>query len=566
MTAQRQDAAIAALPVSGIGAVPGRIESSAFRAEKSGRLHLIVAASAIGTAFEWYDFFVYGALASIIGRNFFPSGNPTLQVLLVWAGFSIGFCFRPVGAILFGYLGDRFGRKYTFLATVSIMGLSTVGIGLLPPASSIGLAAPLLLIAIRVLQGLAVGGELGGAVTYVFEHAPPHRKGFLTSFIFTGGSWGIILSFSVVLALKNTMSMQAWQAWGWRLPFLFSFVLLSISLWMRMKLSESPVFKAMRAQGKISRNPFVECFTCPGNLRRLFVATIGIAAGMNVLLYTLGFRTFDLLQSSFRLEETSAEFIVMFALAAHIVAALFFGRLSDRIDAKRLLVWSYGLSLVLIFPVFWAVGNQANPNLARASAAAPVVVIGPDCAYNPFASEQRTRCGKLLGDLADTGVAFTHKRGSQLAATVGGRPLPLSDYRWLDKTARHKQLHQWLSTDGYDLAKVRPPLASAVLIGAGLATLFIVTGACVGPAPALMAALFPPHIRYSSLSLPYHIGAGYFGGFVPLISAYIVARVGNPYAGLWYSWTIVALALLVTLWGLSGTKKSAGRALHFERG
>lgn len=515
-------------------------------------IRLVIAASSMGTVFEWYDFFIYGTLAAVIGKTFFPSGNVTLETLLVWAGFAVGFGFRPLGAILFGFLGDRLGRKYTFLVTVTVMGIATAGVGLTPSAASIGMAAPAIVLLLRVLQGLALGGEYGGAAIYVSEHSPPHRRGFHTGFIQASVVGGFVLSLVVVLGCKAAMSAPVWEAWGWRVPFVLSIALLAVSLWMRLKLSESPVFRAMREEGEISGNPFKESFTYPGNPRRILIALFGIAAGLTVIWYTAMFSALTFLKGAMRMEDTTAEIIVGISAALGMVFFVLFGSLSDRIGRKKPIVWGYALTLVMLFPAFWLIGAHANPDLTRAAEQAPVVVAGPDCRYNPFQSEQATPCGKLLADLAGAGVSYRLSAAPTLALQVGGRALPLDAYPWEDKAARGKMLQQWLGASGYDFVKVRPVISDALVIGGVLLVLMALSGATYGPVAALLSEMFPPRIRYSSMSIPYHIGTGYFGGFLPLISSYMVASSGNPYQGLWYTWGVVALALVVSLWGLRG--------------
>lgn len=523
-----------------------------FGAEPSASdIRLVIAASSAGTVFEWYDFFIYGTLASIIGKTFFPSDNATLQVLLVWAGFAVGFGFRPLGAILFGYLGDKLGRKYTFLVTVTLMGVATAGVGMIPSADLIGLFAPAIVIFLRVLQGLALGGEYGGAAIYVAEHAPGGRRGYYTSYIQASVVGGFVLSLIVVLSSKALMTEEFWLAWGWRIPFLLSIALLAVSLWMRLKLSESPVFQAMKEQGELAGNPFVESFTYPGNKRRIFVALFGVAAGLTVIWYTAMFTGLSFLKSAMRVDDTYAEIVVGLGAAVGMGFFILFGALSDWIGRKKPIVFGYAATLLLMFPAFWLMGAAANPELAAAAARNPVVVSGADCNYSPFASEQDSNCGKLLGDMAASGVTYTLEEAPTFAVTVGGAALDVSAFPWDGKAAvRTKALQTELTKYGYDFAKVKPSLGRTMAVLAALLGLMALSGATYGPVAALLSEMFPPRIRYSSMSIPYHLGTGYFGGFLPLISSYIVARTGDPYAGLWYTWVIVLIGLIVALWGL----------------
>jgi len=439
------------------------------------RTRLVIAASSVGTVFEWYDFFIWGTLTTsgILQRSFFPPGDELLATLLAWATFAIGFAFRPLGAILFGYLGDRLGRKYTFLVTITLMGLATAGIGLIPTYAAVGVAAPLLIILLRIGQGLALGGEYGGAAIYVAEHAPPGKAGYYTSFIQASVVGGFILSLAVVLGFKAMVSEAAWPAWGWRLPFLFSILLLAVSLWMRLKLSESPVFRALKEAGEINANPFKASFTYPGNLKRLFVALFGIAAGLTVIWYTAMFSVLAFLQNPLRVDQTVAQLIAAAGALIGLVFYVLTGAISDRIGRKKPIVIGYALTLVLLFPLFWAIGYAAGN-----------------------------------GAGAPPGESFV------------------------------------------------PDAGSIALILAPIIGLMALSGLTYGSVAALLAEMFPPNIRYSSMSIPYHFGTGYFGGFLPLISAYVVARSGDPYAGLWYTWGVVAMALVVTLFWLPET---AGR-------
>lgn len=523
----------------------GKLEPSA------SDIRLVIAASSAGTVFEWYDFFIYGTLAAIIGKTFFPSDNATLQLLLVWAGFAVGFGFRPLGAILFGYLGDKLGRKYTFLVTVTLMGIATAGVGLIPSADSIGLFAPAIVLLLRVLQGLALGGEYGGAAIYVAEHAPGGRRGYYTSYIQASVVGGFVLSLVVVLSSKALMSEAVWQSWGWRVPFLLSLALLAISLWMRLKLSESPVFQAMKEQGELAGNPFVESFTYPGNKRRIFIALFGIAAGLTVIWYTAMFSSLGFLKSAARMDDTLAEIVVGIGGAIGMVFYLIAGAWSDRVGRKKPIVIGYALTLLLMFPAFWLLGASANPELAAAAKRNPVVIAGPDCNYSPFAAEQSSQCAKLLSDLASSGISYQLEQGPLFTATVGSASMAIDSYPWTDKAAtRIKALQADLSQHGYDFAKVKPTTGRLVMVIAALVLLMALSGATYGPVAALLSEMFPPRIRYSSMSIPYHLGTGYFGGFLPLISSYIVARTGDPYAGLWYTWVVVLVAFLVALWGL----------------
>ncbi|MGN6269136.1 MAG: MFS transporter [Sphingomonas sp.] len=509
-------------------------------------MRLVVSASVVGTIFEWYDFFIYGTLAAsgIIGRTFFPADNETVQTLLAWAGFAVGFGFRPLGAVLFGYLGDKLGRKYTFLVTITVMGVATAGVGFVPAESAIGFAAPAIILLLRIAQGLALGGEYGGAAVYVAEHSPPGRAGYYTGFIQAGVAGGFILSLAIVLAIKAGCSDAVWQAWAWRLPFVLSLALLAVSLWMRLKLSESPVFEAIRAAGETARNPFVESFRYPGNWKRLFVAMVGIAAGLTVIWYTATFSVLAFTQQAMRLDPTVAQLVTGAGGLVSLFWFVFFGRLSDRVGRKKPIVIGYVATLLLLFPLFWVIGDAANPSLAAAARRAPVVVSGPACHYSPFAREQADACGRMLDYFSKKGIAYTTVRAPVTVVTVGGVTVD-------EPTPAH--LDAVLAANGYKLDNVVPSTAGIVEMLLAIVALGALSGATYGPVAALLAEMFPPRIRYSSMSIPYHIGCGYFGGFLPFISQYVVARTGNPYAGLWYTWVVVAIALVVTALGLKET-------------
>ncbi|MET0137254.1 MAG: MFS transporter [Sphingobium sp.] len=541
----------------------GSVAVSTDRGEvRSSDMRLVIAASSAGTIFEWYDFFIYGTLATVIGKTFFPADNPALQILLVWAGFAVGFGFRPLGAVRFGYLGDRMGRKYTIFATVILMGIATAGVGLIPSAESIGIAAPILVILLRICQGLALGGEYGGAAVYVVEHAPARRAGYFSSYIQASVVGGFVLSLIVVLSCKAGFSADAWGAWAWRVPFLLSLLLLAASLWMRLKLNESPVFKAMKEAGEISNNPIRDSFTYPGNRKRILVALFGVSAGLTVIWYTAMFTGLSFLKGPMRVDDTWAEIIVGVAALLGMGFFIAAGHLSDKVGRKKPMVVGYALTLLLLFPIFWAMGAAANPGQADAARRAPVVIHAHSCDFDAFADKQKTACGRTLGELSKLGVRYTLAPAKPTTGfgdrmpeiTVAGRPLVADQV---------SDIRPALEAAGYDFGKHIPSPGNIAIIIACLLALSALSGATYGPAAALLAEMFPPAIRYSSLSIPYHIGTGYFGGFLPLISSYIVARSGDPYAGLWYTMAVVAIALIVAMWGLRETPQPAiAPAIH----
>jgi MFS family permease len=524
---------------------------------KSSDMRLVIGASSAGTIFEWYDFFIYGTLAAFIGKSFFPADNAVLQTLLVWAGFAVGFGFRPLGAVLFGYLGDRLGRKYTFLVTVTLMGIATAGVGFIPPAASIGIAAPILVILLRILQGLALGGEYGGAAIYVVEHAPGNRSGYFSGYIQASVVGGFVFSLIVVLTCKAVFSDETWAAWAWRLPFILSLGLLAISLWMRFKLSESPVFREMKEAGELSRNPIKESFTYPGNKKRIFVALFGIAAGLTVIWYTAMFTGLSFLKGPMRMDETWAEIIVGLSAGMGMIFFVLFGHISDKIGRKKPVVIGYVLTLLLLFPIFWMMGHAANPGQAETARSAPITVVADQCDFDVLAEKQASACGQILSQLSKLGVHYdisTSAGGSESGPVlrIGANTVAITDAR--------TQIQPALEAAGYDFSKQKPSAGSIAIIMFGLLVLSALSGMTYGPVAALLAEMFPPAIRYSSMSIPYHIGTGYFGGFLPLISSYIVARTGDPYSGLWYTMAVVGMSLLVTMWGLRDTREFAAKS------
>ena len=530
-------------------------EALAAREPSEQEIRLVIGASSAGTIFEWYDFFIYGTLAYILKDAFYATDNETLGLLLVWSTFAVGFAFRPLGAVLFGFLGDKLGRKYTFLVTVTLMGIATAGVGLIPTVESIGMAAPIIVILLRVMQGLALGGEYGGAAIYVAEHAPPEKRGFYTSFIQASVAGGFVLSIIVVLACRALIPADAFASWGWRVPFLLSLILLGISLWMRLKLSESPVFQAMKEAGETAGNPFIESLTYPGNPKRLFVALFGITGILTTIWYTAFFSGMSFLRGPMHVDDLTVELVL---LVSGLIAMSFYvvvGKWSDRVGRKKPIIIGAALSLALLFPLFWAMGNLANPALAEAAERTPIVVSGPACVTDPFAElfkREQTDCGKILETLTASGVPYTLEMSSVLTLTAGEQDLPIDPAWFASGAARSQGIRDALSAYGFDFAKQRPSTINVIGIVGVLLTLGLLSALTYGSVAALLSEMFPPRIRYSSMSIPYHIGAGYLGGFLPLIAGVIVASTGDIYSGLWYTWGVVAFGLVVAWWGIPG--------------
>jgi MFS family permease len=429
-----------------------------------------------------------------------------------------------------------------------VMGIATAAVGFLPTYATIGLAAPVLLVSLRVFQGLALGGEYGGAAIYVAEHAPRRKRGFYTGFIQSGVIGGFLLSVLVVLISTWFVEKAAWESWGWRVPFIFSLLLLVVSLWVRLMLKESPVFQAMKEAGATARNPITESFASGGNIKMLFVALFGIAAGLTVIWYTAQFQGLYFLQNSLRIDDTLARLMIGIAACISLFWFLLFGWLSDRIGRKPPIVFGYILTIVLLFPLFHWMANAANPELATAMSRNPVVVVGSDCSYDPFATKgQATPCGRVLDTLSKKGIAYSVTETATAATpsvTVGGAQVDPSNAPALDAA---------LDRAGYKIAKAEPTFWQAAQVVLAITLIGLFSGMTYGPAAALLVEMFPAKVRYTSLSVPYHIGTGYFGGFLPLISQFIVAKTGNPFAGLWYTIGVVAMALVVTLFWLPET-------------
>jgi MFS family permease len=522
---------------------------------------LVILASSLGTVFEWYDFYLYGLLATIISAQFFSGVNETTGFIFALAAFAAGFAVRPFGAILFGRIGDLVGRKNTFLVTMGLMGVSTFAVGLLPSYATAGVAAPVILVLLRLVQGLALGGEYGGAATYVAEHAPDGKRGLYTSFIQTTATLGLFLALLVVIGIRSAMGEEAFAAWGWRLPFLVSLLLLAVSLWIRLKLEESPVFRRMKAEGKGSKAPLTEAFGRWGNLRFVLIALFGAVAGQAVVWYTGQFYALFFLERTLRVEGATANILIAIALAIATPAFILFGWLSDRIGRKKIILAGCLLAALTYFPLFQALSRAANPALYAAQQSAPVTVVAdPDeCSvqFDPIGRKRfdQRSCDIAKSFLARSGVSYQNEAAPPAPARVriGSAEIVAPDPRELRPDARaaaisafQEQTRAALGAAGYperaDPAAVNKPLV--VLI---LTILVLYVTMVYGPIAALLVELFPTRIRYTSMSLPYHIGNGWFGGFLPTTAFAMVAATGDIYYGLWYP---IAVALLTVAIGL----------------
>jgi MFS family permease len=519
----------------------------------------VIFASSLGTVFEWYDFYLYGSLAAIISRQFFTALNETSAFIFALLAFAAGFAVRPFGAIVFGRLGDLIGRKYTFLVTILIMGLATTVVGLLPGYATIGIAAPIILIVLRMLQGLALGGEYGGAATYVAEHAPQGKRGLFTSYIQTTATLGLFLSLLVVLGTRVAVGNDAFERWGWRIPFLISILLLAISVYIRLQLQESPVFKRMKAEGKASKAPLTESFLRWGNLRVVLLVLFGGVAGQAVVWYTGMFYELFFLTQTLKVDGQAANLMVAASLALATPFFIVFGKLSDRIGRKRIIIFGCLIAAATYFPLFKALTKAANPDIAAAQARAPVTVVADedDCSFqfDPVGKAKfNTSCDIVKGFLAKKAIPYRNEAapaGTTASVRIGdlatvasfdGRQLAPAEFK-AQQAAFAAAMEGPIKTAGYpakaDMSKVNVPLVIAILFVLGLYVTMV-----YAPMAAWLVELFPARIRYTSMSLPYHIGNGWFGGFLPTIAFAMVAATGDIYYGLWYP-IIVALMTVV---------------------
>ena len=528
----------------------------------------VIFASSLGTVFEWYDFYLYGSLAAIIAKHFFAGVNETTSFIFALLAFAAGFAVRPFGAIVFGRLGDMIGRKHTFLITIVIMGISTAIVGFLPGYATIGVAAPIILITLRLLQGLALGGEYGGAATYVAEHAPKGKRGYFTSWIQTTATLGLFMSLLVILACRTILGTEAFEAWGWRIPFLLSILLLIVSVYIRLQLSESPVFLKMKAEGKSSKAPLTESFARWDNLKIVIMALLGGTAGQAVVWYTGQFYALFFLLQTLKIDPQTANLLIAGSLLIGTPFFVIFGSLSDRIGRKGIIMAGCILAALTYFPIFHALTQYGNPDVFAAQAKNPVTVIAdPDqCSFqfDPVGKAKFTSSCDLAKTVlakraipyenvkAEPGTVAQVRIGDKVIQSFEGTGMPAADFK-ARNDAFVATLGSSLKEAGYpekaDPAKTNYPMVLLLLT-----ILVIYVTMVYGPIAAWLVELFPARIRYTSMSLPYHIGNGWFGGFLPTVAFAMVAATGDIYYGLWYPIIIAVMTAILGIFFLPETK------------
>ncbi len=540
---------------------------------KVASMRTVVAASSAGTAFEWYDFFIFGSLASLIGKLFFANLNETEGVLFALGVFGAGFLFRPVGALVFGWVGDRLGRKGAFLVTVSLMGLATLAVGLLPTYGQVGITAPILLLVMRLIQGFALGGEYGGAAVYVAEHAPDHRRGEYTGWIQISASFGLIGALAVIYATRALVGPEAFDAWGWRIPFMFSAFLLAISLWMRLKLGESPAFKRMEAEGGRSKAPFGESFGQWRYLKVVIISLLAIMVAQGVVWYTIFFYSQTFMDRILKVDPNTVVLLILVATVISAPLYVFFAWLSDKVGRKPVMLFGMLISIVGLFPGFHLMTQYANPALAEANARTPVVVVADpaDCSFqfDPVGKATfSSSCDVAKTILANAGISYRNqagpagavaevKVGSKVIPSASGKGLSKADFKALQADVGDR-ITTALKAAGYP-DKADPARVDFTMLLLVMAVFVVSATALYGPIAACLVELFPTRIRYTAMSLPYNIGTGWVGGFVPFVSFAMVVANGNAYFGLWYPVLGTVLSFLVALFFLPET---LGRDIH----
>ena len=509
----------------------------------------VIFASSLGTVFEWYDFYLYATLAPFFARLFFPPGNDTAALLASFATYAAGFLVRPFGALVFGRIGDIVGRKYTFLITIVCMGAATFAVGLLPTFDTIGWAAPIILVTLRLVQGLALGGEYGGAATYVAEHAAENRRGYDTSWIQTTATLGFFLSLAVIMICRTTISADQFSDWGWRIPFLLSLILLVFSVYIRLKLEESPVFKKIKSEGTTSKAPLTESFANWSNGKIVLLALLGATAGQGVVWYTGQFYALFFLQITLKLDYQITYILIAISLLIGTPFFIFFGWLSDRIGRKKIIMAGCLLAALTYFPLFQGLTHYVNPALESALARTQVTVAADDCSFHIFVGPwtRFSECDKAKDFLTKQGISF--------------KSVPAADGQTVVTKVGDIELRGWneaeykaaLKTAGFP-AKADPAQVNWVMTEVILVIMVIYVTMVYGPIAAFLVELFPARIRYTSMSLPYHIGNGWFGGMLPLLATAMVAASGNIYYGLWYPVVVAVMTLIVGTLFLRETK------------
>ena len=551
------------------------MKTGASTAAESDDMRLIVAASSAGTAFEWYDFFIFGALAALISRNFFAGVSDAAGFIFALGAFGAGFAFRPLGSLVFGWLGDRMGRKGAFIITISLMGIATIGIGLLPTYKQVGLVAPALLIGLRIVQGFALGGEYGGAAVYVAEHAPVARRGYYTGWIQISASLGLIGALLVILATRTLTGEAAFADWGWRIPFLSSAGLLAVSLYMRARLAESPAFKKMQAEGSHSKAPLTESFLKRRYLKIVLVVLFGVTVAQGAVWYTVFFYGQFFIEKVVKLSPASVNGLMIAVSVASAPLYVLFGWLSDKVGRKPVMLAGMALAAAFYFPGFDLLTQAANPALAAATKATPVMVIADpaDCSvqFDPVGKAAfLSSCDIAKSSLAGAGVSYANQSaapGAMASVRVGtvqvdsrsAVGLPTGEAKAV-KAEVDGRLKAALQQAGYPAA-ADPKAVNWPLLFGTMMVFAVGATALYGPMASALVELFPTRIRYTAMSLPYNIGTGWIGGFLPAVSFAVVAINGNMYFGLWYPLVWTVISVLTTFFFLPETR---GRDLYAE--